>query len=131
MPNLRSTSSKINNPPRGRQPGDDSAPSRSTPSPQDAAATSGDPFAALPTETEIYILPGGEIVIADLPAELAGLLSGAAVVDAGVVDAELVDAELVDAELVDPTANTPDPATPTSGPQVTPPATPAVPTAGS
>lgn len=26
---------------------------------------------ALPTETEIYILPNGEIVVADLPAELA------------------------------------------------------------
>jgi hypothetical protein len=31
----------------------------------------GDPFAALPTETEIYILPGGEVIIADLPSELA------------------------------------------------------------
>jgi hypothetical protein len=26
---------------------------------------------SLPTETEIYILPSGEIVVADLPAELA------------------------------------------------------------
>jgi len=26
---------------------------------------------ALPTETEIYILPNGEIIVADMPAELA------------------------------------------------------------
>lgn len=30
---------------------------------------------ALPTETEIYILPNGEIVVADLPAELAAHLA--------------------------------------------------------
>jgi hypothetical protein len=30
---------------------------------------------ALPTETEIYILPDGRIVIADLPAELAAVLA--------------------------------------------------------
>jgi len=29
----------------------------------------------LPTETEIYILPDGRVVIADLPAELAPLLA--------------------------------------------------------
>ncbi|MCC6458441.1 MAG: hypothetical protein IT328_26060 [Caldilineaceae bacterium] len=29
----------------------------------------------LPTETEIYILPDGEIVVADLPAELAAQLA--------------------------------------------------------
>jgi hypothetical protein len=29
---------------------------------------------ALPTETEIYILPNGEIVVADLPVELAAQL---------------------------------------------------------
>ena len=29
---------------------------------------------ALPTETEIYILPNGEIVVADLPVELIHLL---------------------------------------------------------
>lgn len=38
-----------------------------------------DPQAAawplLPTETEIYILPDGRVVIADLPAELTGLLA--------------------------------------------------------
>lgn len=32
-----------------------------------------DSFPALPTETEIYILPDGRVVIADLPVELAGL----------------------------------------------------------
>jgi hypothetical protein len=30
---------------------------------------------ALPTETEIYILPNGEIVVADLPSELAEVLA--------------------------------------------------------
>ncbi len=30
---------------------------------------------SLPVETEIYILPTGEIVVADLPAELAALLA--------------------------------------------------------
>ncbi len=30
---------------------------------------------AMPTETEIYILPDGQIVIADLPAELASILA--------------------------------------------------------
>lgn len=30
---------------------------------------------ALPTETEIYILPDGRVVIADLPAELASVLA--------------------------------------------------------
>jgi hypothetical protein len=29
---------------------------------------------ALPTETEIYLLPDGRVVIADLPAELASLI---------------------------------------------------------
>jgi hypothetical protein len=29
---------------------------------------------AFPTETEIYILPDGHIIVADLPAALAGLL---------------------------------------------------------
>jgi hypothetical protein len=30
---------------------------------------------AMPTETEIYIMPDGRIIIADLPAELAPLLA--------------------------------------------------------
>lgn len=37
---------------------------------------------ALPTETEIYILPDGRVVIADLPAELAPLAAALGAVDA-------------------------------------------------
>lgn len=33
------------------------------------------PWPLLPTETEIYILPNGRVVIADLPAELAEMLA--------------------------------------------------------
>jgi hypothetical protein len=33
----------------------------------------------MPVETEIYILPNGEIVVADLPVELAALLSASTV----------------------------------------------------
>jgi hypothetical protein len=40
---------------------------------------------ALPTETEIYILPDGRIVIADLPAELALCLS-----ELGAIAADLI-----------------------------------------
>lgn len=32
-------------------------------------------FPTLPTETEIYILPDGRVVVADLPAELADLVA--------------------------------------------------------
>jgi len=32
---------------------------------------SDDTMPSMPTETEIYILPNGEIIVADLPAELA------------------------------------------------------------
>jgi len=32
-----------------------------------------DAFPALPTETEIYILPDGRVIVADLPLELASL----------------------------------------------------------
>lgn len=39
---------------------------------------------ALPTETEIYILPDGRIVIADLPAEFALCLPDLGLVEAGV-----------------------------------------------
>ena len=38
-----------------------------------AVAAAATAFPTLPTETEIYILPDGRVVIADLPAELAGL----------------------------------------------------------
>lgn len=34
-----------------------------------------DAWPLLPTETEIYLLPTGEVVVADLPAELATLMA--------------------------------------------------------
>jgi len=37
------------------------------------AGTGQEPFSALPTETEIYILPDGRVIVADLPVELAPL----------------------------------------------------------
>jgi hypothetical protein len=37
-----------------------------------------------PVETEIYILPGGEIVVADLPQELAARLQAAGLLPAAV-----------------------------------------------
>lgn len=33
------------------------------------------PWPLLPVETEIYILPDGRVIVADLPAELASLLA--------------------------------------------------------
>lgn len=42
-------------------------------------ALSATEWPALPTETEIYILPTGEVVVADLPAELADLVAQLAV----------------------------------------------------
>jgi len=47
----------------------------------DAAA-----WPALPTETEIYILPDGRVVIADLPAELATLVAALGVAEAGAIE---------------------------------------------
>jgi hypothetical protein len=49
-----------------------------------AAATGAAPgeWPALPTETEIYILPNGRVVIADLPAELTSLATALGVVEA-------------------------------------------------
>ena len=41
----------------------------------DASKDSTSSWPALPTETEIYILPDGQIVIADLPTELAESLA--------------------------------------------------------
>ena len=38
-----------------------------------AARMPDDAWAALPTETDIYLLPDGRVVIADLPAELTDL----------------------------------------------------------
>jgi hypothetical protein len=40
----------------------------------------------LPTETEIYILPDGRVVVADLPAELAALVAQLGVVEPCAVD---------------------------------------------
>lgn len=34
----------------------------------------GDAWPLLPVETEIYILPDGRVIVADLPAELAAML---------------------------------------------------------
>jgi len=39
----------------------------------DVANPAPDAFPALPTETEIYILPDGRVIVADLPVELAPL----------------------------------------------------------
>jgi hypothetical protein len=50
------------------EPGQESAPTGAWPQ--------------LPTETDIYILPDGRVVIADLPAELASILSGIGGVEA-------------------------------------------------
>ncbi len=52
----------------------------------DAAAASTaevDAWTALPTETEIYILPDGCVVVADLPAELAALVEALGKVERG------------------------------------------------
>jgi len=40
----------------------------------DAGPGNNDGWPALPTETEIYILPDGRVVVADLPAELVPLV---------------------------------------------------------
>lgn len=43
--------------------------------------TDPEAWPALPTETEIYILPDGRVVIADLPVELAPLAAALGVVE--------------------------------------------------
>lgn len=43
-------------------------------------------FPALPTETEIYILPDGRVVIADLPVELASLAANLGVPEYCAID---------------------------------------------
>ena len=49
-------------------------PASPSTSPEPApAGMPDDGWAALPTETDIYLLPDGRVVIADLPAELAAL----------------------------------------------------------
>ena len=46
-----------------------------TPSVTEITDTAAEAWPQLPTETEIYILPSGEVVVADLPAELAALVA--------------------------------------------------------
>ena len=49
-------------------------PSTSRPTSPDTPGPASQAWPALPTETEIYILPDGRVVIADLPGELASLV---------------------------------------------------------
>ncbi len=42
---------------------------------EDAPVGEADPAPLFPTETEIYLLPDGQVVVADLPAELARALA--------------------------------------------------------
>ena len=48
-----------------------------------AESTSDSDWPALPTETEIYILPDGRVIVADLPAELATLVEELGAVEPG------------------------------------------------
>lgn len=57
---------------------DDTINAPSPAAPQDVAAE----WPGLPTETDIYILPDGRVVIADLPAELTSLAAALGVVEA-------------------------------------------------
>ncbi len=51
--------------------------------PNTVASNAADPqsWPLLPVETEIYILPDGRVVVADLPAELAPLLAALGISD--------------------------------------------------
>lgn len=49
----------------------------------EAQAAEAEAWPALPTETDIYILPDGRVVIADLPAELAPLAAALGTVESG------------------------------------------------
>ncbi len=49
-------------------------PSTSRPTDSDAPEPVSQAWPALPTETEIYILPDGRVIVADLPGELASLV---------------------------------------------------------
>jgi len=40
-----------------------------------SATSEAEAWPLLPVETEIYILPDGRVIVADLPAELASLLA--------------------------------------------------------
>ncbi len=55
-------------------------------SPSARAEAAAERFLALPTETEIYILPDGRVVIADLPAELASLAASLGVAESCAID---------------------------------------------
>jgi hypothetical protein len=59
--------------------------------PQDAPAAPPGAWPNLPTETDIYILPDGRVVIADLPAELTALAAALGTVEASEIgpDAQL------------------------------------------
>ncbi len=55
-------------------------PARAAPAQGEAAAPPA-PFPPLPTETEIYLLPDGRVVVADLPVELAALAAALGAVE--------------------------------------------------
>lgn len=52
--------------------------------PEVDSSAEGVGWPALPIETEIYILPDGRVVIADLPAELGALLAELGVSEPGI-----------------------------------------------
>ena len=58
-----------------------------------SARVEAERFPALPTETEIYILPDGRVVIADLPAELARLAANLGVAESCAIDPEHANAD--------------------------------------
>ncbi len=68
-----------------------------SPSPADAphAETAAKAWPLLPVETDIYILPDGRVIIADLPGELATRLTQLGVVEP---------CEIIDHDRTDPTA---------------------------
>lgn len=47
----------------------------------ETAPSSATDWPVLPTETEIYILPDGRVVVADLPAELVDIISALGTVE--------------------------------------------------
>jgi hypothetical protein len=66
-----------------RLPTTETAPNADGPSATAANATGSEQLGtAWPTETEIYILPDGRVVIADLPAELAAAAAALGAVEA-------------------------------------------------
>jgi hypothetical protein len=59
---------------RGAEPAQSEKQIRVDP-PNPPAIDAGASISAWPVETDIYILPDGRVVVADLPAELAGALA--------------------------------------------------------